>query len=365
MKLPGMIYKTPESMRVISCEDTDFANCTETRRSVGLDVQTVGCTLVGWEVGQQDGVGTSTTDVEYRQLAKGCGNANFIMMLLREIAWVDFPAILMEDNMSAIYISKNKQVGKRTKHIDVKYHYTREFISEDEELGCARGTVEKIHTDDNSADIGTKSVSVKTFKHHEEDLDNGMPRLRKLMYGEGGTVPTVQNQYDHYVIHLEMYDIVVILVLNKSIEQRPQVRVAFGYASQRGNTWITVFHLCRLLCRVYVSSSRWHSVIGSMQGRFRLVELNSWPPLFYPLFYTTLSGGMLGHGEIGDSRDVRKRAKWLEEKNSYGTVKVTYRIVTFSIGKFSDSKGSLVMLRDCEQRSKRSYLITNSDGSFG
>ena len=36
-----------------------------------------------------------------------------------------------------------------------------------------------------------------------------------------------------------MYDVVVILVLNKSIEQRPQVRVAFGYASQRGNTWIT------------------------------------------------------------------------------------------------------------------------------
>jgi len=142
------------------------------------------------------------------------GNANFIMMLLREIDWVDFPAILMEDNMSTIYISKNKQVGKRTKHIDVKYqHDTREFISEDEELGCARGTVEKIHTDDNPADIRTKSVSVKTIKHHEEDLDNGMPRLRKLMYGEDGTDAT------------------------------------------------------------------------------------------------TLSGGMLGHGQIGDSRDVRKRAK--------------------------------------------------------
>ena len=190
MKLPGMIYKTPESLSVISREYMVFANCTETIRSVGSDVQTIGCAmLVGWEVGQQDGVGTSITDVEYRQLAKGCGNANFIMMLLREIAWVDFPAILMEDNMSAIYISENKQVGKRTKHINVKYHYMRELISEDEELGCARGTVEKIHTDDNPADIGTKSVSV-TFKHHKEDLDNGMPRLRKLMHCEGGTVAT-------------------------------------------------------------------------------------------------------------------------------------------------------------------------------
>jgi len=66
-----MIYKKPEELRVLSCEDTDFANCTETRRSVGSDVQTIGGTLVGWEVGSQDGVGTSTTDVEYRQLAKG------------------------------------------------------------------------------------------------------------------------------------------------------------------------------------------------------------------------------------------------------------------------------------------------------
>jgi len=188
MKLPGMIYKKPNELRVVSCEDTDFANCTETRRSVGSDVQTIGGTLVGWEVGRQDGVGTSTTDVEYRQLAKGCGNANFLMMLLREIAWVDYPAILFEDNMSAIYISKNKQVGKRTKHIDVKYHYTREFIEKDEELGCAKGTIAKIHTDDNTADIGTKSVSVKTFKRHEEDLDNGLPKLRKLLYEDGGVV---------------------------------------------------------------------------------------------------------------------------------------------------------------------------------
>jgi len=80
-----MIYKKPEELRVLSCEDTDFANCTETRRSVGSDVQTIGGTLVGWEVGRQDGVSTSsTTDVEYRQLAKeGCGNANFLIMLLR------------------------------------------------------------------------------------------------------------------------------------------------------------------------------------------------------------------------------------------------------------------------------------------
>jgi len=65
---------------------------------------------------------------------------------------VDLPAILFEDNMSAIYISKNKQVSKRTKHIDVKYHYTREFIEKDEELGCAR------RSDDNPAGMTIKKL---------------------------------------------------------------------------------------------------------------------------------------------------------------------------------------------------------------
>ena len=139
--------------------DTYFVNYTETRRSVGSDVQTIGVMMVGWKVGRQERVGMSTTDVEYRELAKGCRNTNFLIMLFRKITWVDLPAILFQDNMSTIYsISKNKQVGKRTKQINVKYHYTREFIKMDEALGCARGTVKKIHTDDNPADITTKCV---------------------------------------------------------------------------------------------------------------------------------------------------------------------------------------------------------------
>jgi len=50
---------------------------------------------------------------------------------------------------------------------------------------------------------------------------------------------------------------------------------------------------------------------------------------------------------------------------AYGTGIVTYRIVTLIIEKFPGLNGSLPMLRDREERSKRSYLTRNSDGSFG
>jgi len=44
MKTRGVIYWEPDSMKIIAVSDTDFANCLETRRSVGCHFVTVG----GW-----------------------------------------------------------------------------------------------------------------------------------------------------------------------------------------------------------------------------------------------------------------------------------------------------------------------------
>ena len=40
----------------------------------------------------------------------------------------------------------------------------------------------KVHTKDNTADIGTKNVDVGTFKRHEFELDNGMISLREKIF---------------------------------------------------------------------------------------------------------------------------------------------------------------------------------------
>ncbi|CAA0841278.1 Unknown protein [Striga hermonthica] len=57
------------------------------------------------------------------------------------------------DSQSAMDLSKNVMYHSRTKHIDVKYHWLHQAVEEQQ------FKLEKIHTDDNPADMMTKVVT--------------------------------------------------------------------------------------------------------------------------------------------------------------------------------------------------------------
>ena len=61
-------------------------------------------------------------------------------------------------------MSLNKQVSKRTKHIDLKHRLIREFTENIYRI--QQGKIYKIETKLNTADIGTKNVEVHLFKKH-------------------------------------------------------------------------------------------------------------------------------------------------------------------------------------------------------
>ena len=88
-------------------------------------------------------------------------------MLLNELNLVQYPGLIGEDNKGAIFLAKNKKVSKRTKHIDLKFHFIRSFIEEND--GVQQGEVFKIHTSQNTANIGTKHLDVNAFKIHEKN----------------------------------------------------------------------------------------------------------------------------------------------------------------------------------------------------
>ena len=54
----------------------------------------------------------------------------FEKILLDEIASMEhiYPSIIFEDNVGAMFLSRNRQVGQRTKHIDIRDHFIRELI---------------------------------------------------------------------------------------------------------------------------------------------------------------------------------------------------------------------------------------------
>ena len=84
----------------------------------------------------------SSTEAEYVSLSESAKETTFMTMLLKELMNnVIMPSIIAEDNTGAIFLSKNKQVGARTKHIDTRYHFVRDKVKE----GRCFGTVCEYH----------------------------------------------------------------------------------------------------------------------------------------------------------------------------------------------------------------------------
>ena len=129
-------------------------------------------------------VSDSSCEAEYKELEKCAKGVKFLHMLLGELNLVDLPGVIGEDNQGAIFLANNKQVSQRTKHIDLKHHFIREFIEKTD--GIKHGTIFKIDTKENTADIGTKNVEVTLFKKHKFELDNGMMDLRETLFGKNG-----------------------------------------------------------------------------------------------------------------------------------------------------------------------------------
>ena len=184
MKVRGITYYAPDSFQTVSLADTDYGNCKETRRSVGCSLITVGGCLVDWWISKHQTVSDSSCEAEYKELAKCAKGVKFVHMLLDEMNLLQLPGLIGEDNQGAIFLANNKQVSQRTKHIDIKYHFIREFI--EKKNGVQQGHVFKIDTKENTSDIGTKNVEVSLFKKHEKELDTGMMKLREKAFGENG-----------------------------------------------------------------------------------------------------------------------------------------------------------------------------------
>ena len=66
---------------------------------------------------------------------------------------------LYSDSQSAIHLAKNQVFHARTKHIDVRYHFVREILEEEEIV------LQKIHTTENPANMLTKVVTRAKFEH--------------------------------------------------------------------------------------------------------------------------------------------------------------------------------------------------------
>ena len=90
-------------------------------------------------------------------LEKGAAQeAIWFLQVLREFKFaITAPVLIYEDNQSAIKLVENPVFHKKSKHVDIKYHFVRELV-ENRTL-----EIQYVSTVENVADIFTKPLSFK------------------------------------------------------------------------------------------------------------------------------------------------------------------------------------------------------------
>ncbi|KAL5778179.1 hypothetical protein ACOSP7_011105 [Xanthoceras sorbifolium] len=144
---------------VVGYCDSDYAGDLDKRRSTTGYVFTLAKAPVSWKSTLQSTVALSTTEAEYMAVTEAVKEAIWLQGLLKDLGFGQKHVKVHCDSQSAICLAKNQVYHVRTKHIDVRYHFVREILEEDQIL------LQKIHTAENPADMMTKVVTSIKFQH--------------------------------------------------------------------------------------------------------------------------------------------------------------------------------------------------------
>ncbi|WJX42094.1 hypothetical protein P8452_29365 [Trifolium repens] len=139
--------------------DADYAGNVDTRKSLSGFVFTLFGTAVTWKANQQSVVALSTTQAEYIALVEGVKEAIWLKGMIGEMGISQGCVKIHCDSQSASHLANHQVYHERTKHIDIRLHFVRDMIETKEIM------VEKIATEENPADMFTKSLPRAKFKH--------------------------------------------------------------------------------------------------------------------------------------------------------------------------------------------------------
>ena len=148
----GLKFKLIKSIRkwvLKALSDSDFASDKEIS-IYGYVIYFCGIPIA-WRNKGMKSVVLSTTEAEYMALSEVVKELKFIVQLLQTMNMtVELPITVNVDNVGAIWLSNNRNIGDRTKHIDIRTSFVKEY-QEDGKI-----IIKFVKSEDNEADMFTK-----------------------------------------------------------------------------------------------------------------------------------------------------------------------------------------------------------------
>ena len=84
---------------------------------------------ISWFSGKQRTVSLSTANTEYIALSEAAREGLFLKQMFSEIGVEIGTVLIMQDNQATISLTRNPVHHKRSKHIDIKYHFVRNEVA--------------------------------------------------------------------------------------------------------------------------------------------------------------------------------------------------------------------------------------------
>ena len=171
-------YKFDAPLILTGWVDAAFAN-NEDCKSTGGYVFSLGSGPISWSSNKQPVTSLSSSEAEYMAVTPAGQECIWLRNVLNELNIPQNSVILYEDNQAAIQLSTQPKVNKRTKHIDIRYHWIREKIEE----GLFK--LSYCPTKSQIADIMTKIPSSPLFHHLVSLMGMRLPNSTVFPVKEG------------------------------------------------------------------------------------------------------------------------------------------------------------------------------------
>ena len=151
--------------KMIMWSDSDWGADKDNRLSVSGMALFVNGVLVAWRSKQQKAVALSSSEAELVAASEAVKEVLFVLQVLNSVGiQVETPVTVRVDNMGAIFMAENASSSSRTRHIDIRWHFTRNLTKDKviEIIFCKSA--------ENKSDGFTKNVTTEIHEKHRSDF---------------------------------------------------------------------------------------------------------------------------------------------------------------------------------------------------
>lgn len=155
----SLIFKANGNLNITGYVDADWGGNVKDRKSFSGYTFQVGGNPVSWECKKQSCVALSSTEAEYIALSEACKEATYLQSFVASLLQTTMsPISLYVDNQSTIKLALNSVAHRRTKHVDIRFHYVRQCVEN------STVALQYVPTEDNVADVLTKPLGRIKFE---------------------------------------------------------------------------------------------------------------------------------------------------------------------------------------------------------